>query len=58
MSDWRTSRLRRQDFAHLLRFQYPVRCRSCGKRAFTSLLHAYEIKRQSALRHALAKRNS
>jgi len=40
---FRLSGFRRSDLSRLLRFKYPVRCRNCGERNFTSIWSAFWI---------------
>jgi len=57
LSDFRVSRFRSTDLSHLFAFQYPVRCRKCGIRDYTSLLEAIKFKRESVKRHSIPKPN-
>jgi hypothetical protein len=48
---FRLSRLRVSDLPRMAIFQYPVRCRNCYKRTFTSLLFALKVGYEDRLRH-------
>jgi hypothetical protein len=48
---FRLSRLRLSDLPRTAIFQYPVRCRNCYKRTFTSLLFALKVGYEDKLRH-------
>ncbi len=48
---FRLSRLRVSDLPRMVFLQYPVRCRICYKRGFTSLLLAWRMRREDKLRH-------
>jgi hypothetical protein len=49
-ASFRTSRLRVSDIAHLLLFQYPVRCRACRERQFTGLILALNLRQAGRVR--------
>jgi hypothetical protein len=51
--DFRISRLRKADALFLLRGQFPVRCRTCHARMFTSLWGAWRIHRRGIERRAV-----
>ena len=49
-SDFRAARFRERDLPHLLLLQYPVRCRTCSERSYTSILRIFKIKREARIR--------
>ncbi len=51
-SNMRLSHLRAGDLWDLIALRYPVRCRDCRERGFTTLAKAMEMKREkTAARH-------
>jgi hypothetical protein len=57
LEDFRLSRLRLFDMPRLLVLQYPVRCRNCAQRAYTSFPSALKISRADKIRHHSAHRS-
>jgi hypothetical protein len=53
-SDFRVSRFRKADIAHLFLLQFPVRCRACQRRDFAFVWQIPKIRQDAKLRHTKA----
>jgi hypothetical protein len=53
---FRLSKLHPPDLLLLIRFQYPVRCKACHKRATAGFLTAMKVNREDKLRREKKRR--